>query len=60
MLPVPGLITDFDVLLVADGLDGAGVRLMFDTAGALHCRNGVRAQDQSMTAVTLHAALMCC
>lgn len=60
MLPVPDLITDFDVLLVADGLDGAGIRLMLDTAGALHCRNSVRAQVHSMTAVTLHAPLTCC
>lgn len=57
MLPVPDLVTDFDVLLVVDGL--VGIRLMLDTAGALHCKSGLRSHElahaQSMTAVTLHA-----
>lgn len=64
MLPVtvPGLVTDFDVLPAASGF--AGIRLMLDTAGALHYKKGVRghgfAQAQSMLAVTLHAELACC
>lgn len=34
VLPLPDFVTDFEVLLVDDGFDG--IRLILDTAGALH------------------------
>ena len=58
MLPVPDLVTGFDVLLVIDGV--VDIRPTLDTAGALHGKTGLRrqglAQAQSMTAVSLHAS----